>query len=88
MIKGIVQVNYIKYWDNNWGILSVSPIKMQTNNEGEQNKKENYSEPKIDKNGEFTIKGSMPKVIMGDTYNIIAKEVLDEQWGTQYNLIF
>jgi len=44
--------------------------------------------PETTKNGEFTLKGTVPDLDKSSTYNVIAKKVDDPKWGMQYNIIF
>jgi exodeoxyribonuclease V alpha subunit len=79
-IKGIIEIQGIKYYKDNFGILIVRPVQMEVSDK--------YINPQLDKLGEFIIKGSVPKVEIGDKYTIVAKQVIDATWGLQYNLIF
>ena len=70
------------YFKDNWGIVSASIDELNT----KKNKKTIL--PKVDKYGCFIIKGSMPTLDKGESYIISAKEVDDDKYGKQYDIIF
>lgn len=75
-IKCIIKVNRIRYYKDNWGILSVSLIQSE------------YGDIKTDKNNCFIIKGNMIEPNYQDTFIVIANETNDPKWGIQYELIY
>jgi exodeoxyribonuclease V alpha subunit len=81
LIKGTMRVSAIKYNQNNFGILIVTPLSMVEDSK--------YSLPTYDKGGKtITIKGNCPTVERGGKYSFSAKEVADDKWGMQYQIIF
>lgn len=75
-IKCTVKVNQIRFYKNNWGILSVSLIDSI------------YGIIDTDKYNSFIVKGVMTEPNYQDTYTIVAKEVIDAKYGKQYDLIY
>lgn len=75
-IKCTIKVNQIRYYKDNWGILSVSLIEPE------------YGNIKIDKHNCFIVKGNMTDPNYQDTFTVIANEIEDSKWGTQYELIY
>ena len=80
MVKCKVIIKDIRYWKDNWGIALVFPLSMS--------EEMNTENPFVDNDGNFIIKGAMPKLIIGDIYQITANEIKDPEWGIQYDLIF
>jgi exodeoxyribonuclease V alpha subunit len=76
-IRGIVKVEVIVFYKNNWGILIVTPVNMEDN--------EKYKNPH---KCSLTIKGNLPHIEVGQEYSITACEVTDIKYGLQYSLYF
>ncbi len=75
-IKCTVKVTRVRWYEDNWGILEVKPIEVE------------YGLIEDNGRGVITIKGLMPRPNYIDTYTVIAKEVIDPQWGKQYDLLY
>lgn len=75
-IKCTMKVSRVRWYEDNWGILEVEPIEVE------------YGLIDYNGKGVITIKGLMPRPNYVDTYTIIAKEVVDPQWGKQYDLLY
>ncbi len=75
-IKCTVKVNQIRYYKDNWGILSVSLIDSI------------YGVINTDKRNSFIVKGSMTEPNYQDTFTIVANEIDDPKWGKQYELVY
>ncbi len=75
-IKCTVKVNQIRYYKDNWGILSVSLIESI------------YGAINTDKYNSFIVKGNMTEPNYQDTFTIVANEIDDPKWGKQYELIY
>ena len=77
IIKVIAEVERIRYYKNEWGIIecSIDPKKIKEGN------------PKLDKNGMAIFKGVMPQLQEKNIYNITAEYVDDAKWGGQYNIL-
>ena len=75
-IKCTVKVNQIRYYKNNWGILSVSLINPI------------YGVINTDKHNSFIVKGVMTEPNYQDTFTVVANEIDDPKWGKQYELIY
>ncbi len=75
-IKCTVKVNRIRHYRDNWGILAVSLVDSI------------YGTIKTDKYDCIIVKGVMAEPNYQDTYTVVAKEVVDEKWGLQYDLIY
>jgi exodeoxyribonuclease V alpha subunit len=71
-----MKVSRVRWYEDNWGILEVEPIEVE------------YGLIEDNGKGVITIKGLMPRPNYIDTYTIIAKEVVDPQWGKQYDLLY
>ena len=74
-IKVICSVETIRFYKNEWGIAIVSVDKVK---EGK---------PQTDKFNQITIKGTMPQLVEGNPYVLVADYVEDPKWGGQYNII-
>lgn len=74
-IKVICSVELIRYYKDEFGIAVVSVDKVK------------MGKPNSDRFGQITIKGTMPKLIVGNTYTLVADYVVDPKWGGQYNVI-
>lgn len=79
MIKGKVKVSRVVFQakDSDFKILGLEVVTME---EGEVAVHPTYQT--------FTAKGNAPEVNFNETYTIIAKEIVDEKWGKQYELIY
>src|SRR5574344_1027553 len=77
ILKCKIEIESIRYFKDNWGILSASVI--------EGSVKGDY-EPITDFRGEITIKGNMPTPNAGDRWLLTAEEVEDAKYGLQYNI--
>ena len=77
IIKVIAEVERIRYYKNEWGIIecSIDPKKIKEGN------------PKLDRNGMAIFKGVMPQLQEKNIYNITAEYVDDAKWGGQYNIL-
>lgn len=75
IIKLTCSVERIRFYRDQFGIIvcSIDKIKEGT--------------PRLDNDGTLIFKGTMPKPIMGNSYNITAEYVEDPKWGGQYNII-
>lgn len=75
IIKVTCSVERIRYYKEQFGIIvcSIDKVKEGT--------------PRLDSNGTLILKGTMPKPIEGNTYNVTAEYVQDLRWGDQYNII-
>lgn len=78
-IKGKVKVvrTIFQAKDSDFKILAVEPVAME---EGHVDLHPSFNT--------FTVKGKAPNVNTSDTYTFIAKEVKDEKWGKQYELLY
>ena len=74
-IKIICSVERIRFYKNEFGIAVVSVDKVK---EGK---------PKTDKFNQIIIKGTMPQLVEGNPYVLVADYVEDPKWGGQYNII-
>ena len=74
-IKIICSVETIRFYKNEFGIAVVSVDKVK---EGK---------PKTDKFNQIIIKGTMPQLVEGNPYILVADYVEDPKWGGQYNII-
>lgn len=74
-IKIICSVETIRFYKNEFGIAVVSVDKVK---EGK---------PKTDKFNQIIIKGTMPQLVEGNPYVLVADYVEDPKWGGQYNII-
>ncbi len=74
-IKVICSVETIRFYKNEFGIAVVSVDKVK---EGK---------PKTDKYNQIIIKGTMPQLVEGNPYMLVADYVEDPKWGGQYNII-
>lgn len=74
-IKVVCSVEVLRYYKNEFGIalVSIDEIKEGT--------------PKTNKNNEIVIRGTMPKLVVGNPYVLTAEYVEDPKWGGQYNII-
>lgn len=77
IIKVIAEVERIRYYKNEWGIIECS-IDSKRIKEGN---------PKLDRNGMAIFKGVMPQLQEKNIYNITAEYVDDAKWGGQYNIL-
>lgn len=77
IIKVIAEVERIRYYKNEWGIIecSIDPKKIKEGN------------PKLDRNGMVIFKGVMPQLQEKNIYNITAEYVEDPKFGGQYNIL-
>ncbi len=75
-IKCTAKINQIRYYKDNWGILSVSLIDSI------------YGVINTDKYNSFIVKGNMGEPNYQDTFTIVANETDDPKWGKQYELIY
>lgn len=82
IVKGKVKVvkqlfpKPLQQTDNDFKILSVEPISIE-----EGDVEVNYW-------GNFVIKGNAPEIDMTESYTVTLKEVYDEKWGKQYEIIY
>lgn len=74
--KGKVQIETIRFYKDNWGILVCSVV--------ERDKK--YAEPFTNKDGYITVKGTMPEPNKNLTYTLSANLIEDAKWGKQYEI--
>jgi exodeoxyribonuclease V alpha subunit len=80
LIKGKVGIYWVKYHKDDFGIVTVIPKDMIVD--------DIYSNPIVDKYNSFCIKGKMPTMNKAYEYNITAKQINDDKWGIQYELMF
>jgi len=80
-IKGKIRVVQVRWQKDNFGIMVAAPVEMVHGKDG-------FSKPLVDKYNTFILKGNCPTLAQGDVYSVIATEVEDEKWGTQYNITF
>lgn len=73
-IKGKIKIAGVRYYKDGWGIASAIPIKME------------QGQPKLNAYNTITIKGEMIDPKTGQEYQIVAEEIDDPKWGTQYDL--
>lgn len=73
-IKGTAKIATIRYHKDEWGIVTMTPVKIEEGN------------PILSENGTFVVKGAMVDPKVGAEYNIIAEEVTDAKWGKQYDI--
>ena len=74
-IKIVCSVEVIKFYKNEWGIAIVSIDKVK---EGK---------PRTDNFNQITIKGTMPQLVIGTPYVLVADYVEDPKWGGQYDIV-
>lgn len=74
-IKVICSVETIRFYKDEFGIAVVSINKVK---EGK---------PQTDKSNQIIIKGTMPQLVIGNSYILVAEYVKDPKWGGQYNII-
>lgn len=74
-IKVICSVETIRFYKDEFGIavMSIDKVKKGT--------------PKTDKFNQIIIKGTMPQLIVGNPYMLVADYVEDPKWGGQYNIV-
>lgn len=74
--KGKVQIETVRFYKDNWGILVCSVV--------EKDKK--YANPVVNKDGFIIVKGTMPEPDKKITYSLAANLVNDAKWGKQYEI--
>lgn len=75
IIKVTVEVERIRFYKNEWGIIECSINKIKD------------GAPKLDKNGMAIFKGVMPQLKENNLYNITAEYTEDPKFGGQYNIL-
>lgn len=75
LIKVNCEVEKIRYYKNEWGIIEASITKVY---EGA---------PKVNNNGTVIFKGVMPQLQEKNIYKVTAEFVEDPKWGNQYNIL-
>lgn len=75
IVKATITVQNIIWFKNNWGIVSCSLDKSHSGT------------IVLDYRGNFTLKGSMPTLTIGEQYNLTAKEIYDPKYGLQYEVV-
>lgn len=73
-LKGKIKIVSIRYHKDEWGIVSVIPVKVN-------------GMPSLNTNGEMILKGAMANPIVEQTYIVTADLVDDHKWGKQYDIV-
>lgn len=74
-VKAIIQIENIRFYKNEWGIILVSEKEIKS------------GELESNEYGEIVLKGNMNEPKIGNTYSVILEKVIDETWGLQYHLV-